>query len=45
MILTKCKVNAVDLDQRIDDIIKNGKLNELLLIVPTNRKIRYLKKK
>ena len=44
MILTKCKVEAVDLDQRIDDIIKNGELNKLLLIVPTNRKIRYLKK-
>ena len=44
MILTKCKVDAVDLDQRIDDIIKNGELSKLLLIVPTNRKIRYLKK-
>lgn len=44
MILTKCKVDSVDLDQRIDDKIKNKQLNELLIIVPTNRKIRYLKK-
>ncbi|MGA9291005.1 MAG: UvrD-helicase domain-containing protein, partial [Ignavibacteriaceae bacterium] len=44
MILTKCKVEAVDLDQRIDDTIKNEELDKLLLIVPTNRKIRYLKK-
>ena len=44
MILTKCKVGEVDLDQRIDNIIKEGELEKLLLIVPTNRKIRYLKK-
>ena len=44
MILTKCKIDTVDLEQRIDDIIKNGQLNKLLLIVPTNRKMRYLKK-
>ena len=44
MILTKCKVESIDLDLRIDDTIKNGKLEKLLLIVPTNRKIRYLKK-
>ena len=44
MILTKCKVEAVDLDQRIDDTIKKDELDKLLLIVPTNRKIRYLKK-
>jgi ATP-dependent helicase/nuclease subunit B len=44
MILSKCKVSAVDLDQRIDDKIKNKQLDELLIIVPTNRKVRYLKK-
>lgn len=44
MILTKCKIDAVDLDRRIDDILKCGELNKLLLIVPTNRKKRYLKK-
>ncbi len=44
MILTKCKVESVDLDQRIDNTIKNGELKKLLLIVPTNRKIRHLKK-
>ncbi|MEJ2617448.1 MAG: hypothetical protein P8Z35_21020, partial [Ignavibacteriaceae bacterium] len=44
MILTKCKIEAIDLDQRIDDKIKNGELEKLLLMVPTNRKVRYLKK-
>ena len=44
MILTKSKIDGVDLDRRIDDLLKYGELNKLLLIVPTNRKIRYLKK-
>jgi len=44
MILTKSKVSSIDLDFEIEGKIKSGKLDELLLIVPTNRKIRYLKK-
>jgi ATP-dependent helicase/nuclease subunit B len=44
MILTKCRIDSVDLDQKIDDKIQNKQLNELLIIVPTNRKVRYLKK-
>lgn len=44
MILTKNSKTSIDIDLEIDQKIKTGKLNELLLIVPTNRKSRYLKK-
>ncbi|MFZ1517897.1 MAG: PD-(D/E)XK nuclease family protein [Ignavibacteriaceae bacterium] len=44
MILSKNKINKLDADSLINDFIKDEKLNELLLIVPTNRKIRYLKR-
>ncbi len=44
MILTKIKKKSFDLDLLIDNKIKSGKLNELLFIVPTNRKIRSLKR-
>jgi len=44
MILTKSLVKNVDIDREINNKIKSGKFNELLLIVPTNRKIRHLKK-
>ena len=44
MILTKYKIDSIDLDQIMDDKIKTRCLNEILLIVPTNRKSRYLKK-
>lgn len=44
MILTKQKIKEVDLDEKVNEKISSGKLNELLLIVPTNRKIRYLKR-
>ena len=44
MILTKSNTKEIDLDQLLDSRIKEGKLNEVLLIVPTNRKIRYLKR-
>lgn len=44
MILSKNKIKKLDADNLINDFIKQGKLNELLLIVPTNRKIRYLKR-
>ncbi len=36
--------NYIDLDFIIDEKIKSKRLNELLLIVPTNRKNRSLKK-
>jgi ATP-dependent helicase/nuclease subunit B len=44
MILTKNSRISIDIDLEVDQKIKSGKLNELLLIVPTNRKSRYLKK-
>ncbi len=44
MILTKNKIEAIDLNKEIDRKISAGKLNELLIVVPTNRKIRSLKK-
>jgi ATP-dependent helicase/nuclease subunit B len=44
MILTKSLEKSIDLDFEIDRIIKENRLEELLLIVPTNRKSRYLKK-
>jgi ATP-dependent helicase/nuclease subunit B len=44
MILTKENITSIDLDFEIDRKVKEGNLDELLLIVPTNRKIRSLKK-
>ena len=44
MILTKNSRTSIDLDFQVDQKIKAGKLKELLLVVPTNRKSRYLKK-
>ena len=44
MILTKRNTKEIDLDQLLNSIIEEGKLNEVLLIVPTNRKIRHLKR-
>ncbi len=44
MILTKAKIESIDIDSQINEKTGNGKLNELLLIVPTNRKLRSLKK-
>ncbi len=44
MILTKYGRTEIDLDLLTDEIIKAGKLNEILFIVPTNRKIRYFKR-
>ncbi len=44
MILTKGNITSINLDFLIDEKIKSGLLNEFLLIVPTNRKIRSLKK-
>ena len=44
MILTNRDIKEINLDQIIDEKISSGKLNEILFIVPTNRKIRYLKR-
>jgi ATP-dependent helicase/nuclease subunit B len=44
MILTKENIGSLEIDKIIDDKISSGKINELLLIVPTNRKARNLKK-
>jgi hypothetical protein len=42
MILTKSNENSIDLDFEINKKIELKSLNSLLLIIPTNRKIRYL---
>ncbi|MGA7721224.1 MAG: PD-(D/E)XK nuclease family protein [Ignavibacteriaceae bacterium] len=44
MILTKNKIDSIDPDCMIDEKIKSGKLDDFLLIIPTNRKIRSLKR-
>jgi ATP-dependent helicase/nuclease subunit B len=44
MILTKSKREKFDVNAEVDEKIRNRRLNELLVIVPTNRKIRDLKK-
>ena len=44
MILTNTNIKYVNLDDLVNSKIQNSLLNELLLIVPTNRKLRRLKK-
>ncbi len=44
MILSKTLSVSVDLDRLVDDYIRSGKINRLLILVPTNRKLRNLKK-
>lgn len=44
MILSKNKISKLDYDNLLNDFIRIEKLNELLIVVPTNRKIRYLKR-
>lgn len=44
MILSKENIKSIDLDSLIDDKIKSDDLESFLLIVPTNRKLRTLKK-
>jgi len=44
MILSKSKISKLDSDNLLNDLIREDKINELLIIVPTNRKIRYLKR-
>jgi ATP-dependent helicase/nuclease subunit B len=45
MILTKSKRGKFNVTMEVDDKIYANRLNELLVIVPTNRKIRDLKKR
>ncbi|MBT8380296.1 MAG: exodeoxyribonuclease V subunit gamma [Ignavibacteria bacterium] len=42
MILTKQNIAKIDIDSVINNRIVNNKLNEILFIVPTRRKLRYL---
>lgn len=44
MILTKVNIKSIDLDNLIDEKIRNDELQLFLLVVPTNRKLRALKK-
>jgi ATP-dependent helicase/nuclease subunit B len=44
MIFTKNNFETGNTYEFIDQKINSGKLNELLLVVPTNRKIRYLRR-
>ncbi|MCP5064367.1 MAG: hypothetical protein GY936_18150 [Ignavibacteriae bacterium] len=44
MILTKEKIESLNIVELVDDKIKNDTVHSLLIIVPTNRKLRQLKK-
>lgn len=44
MILTKEKIKHANTDKIIFDKLSTSKLNELVIVVPTNRKVRYLKR-
>lgn len=44
MILSKNKIKSINIDLEINNYIANSRLDELLIIVPTNRRIRYLKR-
>jgi len=44
MILSNIKIDGIDLIKLKNDILKNKKLNEIIFIVPTKRKIRNIKK-
>ncbi|MCL6495886.1 MAG: hypothetical protein K6T54_14075, partial [Ignavibacterium sp.] len=44
MILSKKNLKQIDLDFILNEKIKSGKLNETLIVVPTNRKVRSLKR-
>jgi len=44
LILTKSNIIEIDLEKTLEEKITSGRMNEILLIVPTNRKLRYLKK-
>ncbi len=42
MILTKQKIDKIDIDFIIDEKVRKSEISEVLFIVPTKRKIRYL---
>ena len=42
MILTKQDIATIDIDLFVNNKLREGKVNEILFIVPTKRKIRYL---
>jgi len=44
MILTKSNRKDINIDDEFSQKINSGKINEMLILVPTNRKIRDLKK-
>src|ERR1035437_5760105 len=44
MIFAKSNAEESDIEQLLSGKINAGKLNEFLLVVPTNRKVRYLRK-
>ncbi len=44
MILTRSEIEELDLDFLLQSRITSGKQNEILILVPTNRKLRRLKK-
>lgn len=44
MILSKNKIQSINLDELLDQYVAGDRLSEILIIVPTNRKIRYLKR-
>lgn len=44
MILTKEKIDKIDLDYFLNNILKSNAIEKILIIVPTNRKSRFLKK-
>ena len=44
MILTKSNKKEINLDLLVETRVKEGRLSDLLIIVPTNRKIRSLKR-
>ncbi|MBN1301544.1 MAG: exodeoxyribonuclease V subunit gamma [Melioribacteraceae bacterium] len=45
MILTNTSDKSVNIDNKIDDLILHKNIDKMLLIVPTNRRIRGLKKR
>jgi ATP-dependent helicase/nuclease subunit B len=44
MILSNKDIKEINLDQLIDDYLNSGRIEELLVVVPTNRRARQLRK-
>lgn len=44
MILTNLDVNEIDFDVLINDYLYSGQLEKILIVVPTNRRLRQIKK-